>query len=173
MRFPIEGRRVLLRPFADRDAEQAHRIFGDAEVMRWVGDGPLADVAATEAVLRQYATHQARHGFSFWAVVERASGALIGDAGLYMVEDGEVQLGYTLGRRWWGRGYATEAGRLCVAAAFGELGLPELCAVVEPENRQSIRVLEKLGFTADGRRLAYGREHLVYRLRRPGARRRA
>ena len=166
MQFPLAGERLDLRPFAPGDVAAAHTILGDPLVMRWVGHGALRTPSATEAVLREYMAHQERHGFSFWAVIERSSGRLIGDAGLFHVS-GEVQLGYTLGAEWWGLGYGTEAAGLCLAPAFGELGLTELAAVVEPENERSVHVLEKLGFARDGRCLAYGREHLVYRMRGP------
>ncbi|MBD4819353.1 GNAT family N-acetyltransferase, partial [Xanthomonas citri pv. citri] len=79
----------------------------------------------TAQMLSDYAAHQARHGFAFWAVIERASGELVGDAGLEVTDQG-VELGYTLARGRWGRGLATEAGRLCVEAADGPLGLRRL-----------------------------------------------
>ena len=91
--------------------------------MRYVATGPMTDIAVTERLLADYTAHQLRHGYSFWAVIERASGALIGDAGLYRTPAGEVELGYTLGAAWWGRGYATEAASRWLAFAFGELGL--------------------------------------------------
>jgi RimJ/RimL family protein N-acetyltransferase len=130
--------------------------------MRHVGQGHAVDLAGAAAMVAEYAEHQRRHGFSFWAVVERASGELIGDAGLYRM-GGEVELGYTLGRAWWGRGYATEAARACLEIAFGELGLPSLIAVVDPANPASTRVLEKLGFHEGAPRIAYGRPHRTFR----------
>jgi ribosomal-protein-alanine N-acetyltransferase len=159
--------RLRLRPFEPHDLDAIHRVYSDPAVMRWVGTGPVADRATTERMLAGYAAHQRGHGFSFWAVMESASGALIGDAGLHRTAGGEVELGYTLGRAWWGRGYATEAGRAWLAAAFGELGIDEVIALAEPQNVASLRVLEKLGLRRDGRRTAFGREHLLYRIRPP------
>jgi RimJ/RimL family protein N-acetyltransferase len=106
--------------------------------------------------------HQAQHGFGFWAVEERATGALVGDAGLERTLRGEVELGYTLARAVWGRGYATEAGELCLAEAR-ELGLRELVGLVDVRNPASVRVLERLGFHPDDERVAYGRPHRVLR----------
>lgn len=158
--------RLRLRPLGPGDLDAIHRVYSDAEVMRWVGTGPVADRATTERMLAGYTAHQRGHGFSFWAVLERASGALIGDAGLHRTAAGEVELGYTLGREWWGRGYATEAGRAWLAAAFGELGIEEVIALAEPPNAASQHVLEKLGLRRDGTRVAFGREHLLYRITR-------
>ena len=140
-----------------------HAIYSDPEVMRYVATGPMTDIAVTERLLDDYSAHQQRHGFSFWAVFERSTGALIGDSGLYRTPAGEVELGYTLGARWWGRGYATEAAGRWVSVAFEELGITEIVALAEPANVGSLRVLEKLGMRRDGERLAFGRPHAVFR----------
>lgn len=150
------------------DVAAIHAVYSDPEVMRHVGHGPVGGLAETEATLAAYIEHQERHGFSFWAVVERQSGALIGDAGLYSAEAAadEIELGYTLGAARWGRGYATEAARACLDVGFRELALDEILAVADPANAASVHVLDKLGMVAAGRRHAYGRPHLLYRLRR-------
>jgi [ribosomal protein S5]-alanine N-acetyltransferase len=168
LRLPLLTPRLELRPFAPPDAPAMHAVYSDPVVMEHVGDGPVTEPAETEAMLGQYIAHQAQHGFSFWAVVERASGALIGDAGLYLLEGGgpEVELGYTLGAAWWGRGYGTEAAGACLAAGLGPLGLDEIVAVADPANAASVRVLEKLGMRLVGPRDAYGRTHVLYRARR-------
>jgi [ribosomal protein S5]-alanine N-acetyltransferase len=104
---------------------------------------------------------------AFWALIERETGDLIGDAGLGLVEGigPEHELGYTLGPRWWGRGYATEAARAVRDHALGPLALPEVLALVRPANAASINVLEKIGMERMGTRHAYGAEHLVYAAR--------
>ena len=164
--FPISGPTVELRPFVLSDAPQVHRAYSDPEVMRYVGRGAVGDLATTEAMVRQYMAHQDAHGFGFWAVVDRATGDVIGDAGLALTLHGEVEMGYTLGRAWWGAGRGTEAAGLCVGAAFGELRIEALRALVEAPNRASRHVVEKLGFHQDGVTVAFDREHIVYRLAR-------
>ncbi|WP_114854129.1 GNAT family N-acetyltransferase [Brachybacterium sp. YJGR34] len=167
LELPLTGERILLRPFVEADAAAAHRVYGDAEVMRYVGEGHPASREQTAQMIADYRRHQQRHGYAFWAVVERSTGELIGDAGLERTGHG-VELGYTLGRRWWGRGLATEAARLCVAAAFGPLALPRLVALADAENPASVRVLTTLGFADDGTVSAYGRPHRRLVLERPG-----
>lgn len=156
--FPLLGERVLLRPFEQADAPAAHSVYGDAEVMRYVGEGGAVGRAETARMIAGYRRHQDQHGFAFWAVVDRQSGTLIGDAGLEVTAHG-VELGYTLARRWWGRGLATEAARLCLSAAAGPLALPRLVALADVENPASARVLEKIGFAQRERRAAFGRAH--------------
>jgi ribosomal-protein-alanine N-acetyltransferase len=155
-----------LRPFADGDVVAMHRIYSDPVVMRYVATGAAANIAATERLLRDYGVHQRAHGFSFWGMVERASGMLIGDAGLYRTPTGEVELGYTLAVAAWGRGYATEAASAWLEAAFGPLGITEVIALAEPANGASLRVLEKVGMQRTGERSAFGRPHVAFRIQR-------
>jgi RimJ/RimL family protein N-acetyltransferase len=159
----LETPRLLLRPFGPGDAENVHPIYSDPVVMRYVATGPMTDFAVTQRLLDDYGAHQKRHGYSFWAVIERSSGQLIGDAGLYRTPAGEVELGYTLGAAWWGRGYATEAASRWVSVAFDELGIDEVVALAEPANIASLHVLTKLGLIRDGERIAFGRPHAVFR----------
>ena len=131
-------------------------------------DGPL-DQTASERELARLIEHQARHGFSFWAVTDRESGLLAGECGLYLLEGRgpEVELGYSFGTRWWGRGYAVEAARATLGEAFGPLGLERVIAITRPENHRSQRVLERLGFARTGTRLAYGHRQQAYELASP------
>jgi RimJ/RimL family protein N-acetyltransferase len=160
--------RLRLRPFTAADEVVVHAIYADPEVMRWVGNGAHRTVAETRRALRAYADALRTRGYGFVAVVERSTGAVIGDAGLHPLggRGPDVELGYTLARSAWGRGYATEVAGALVEHAFGALGMPRVLAQVEPENVRSRRVLEKLGMTQRGVRLAYGRPHLLYGVER-------
>jgi ribosomal-protein-alanine N-acetyltransferase len=162
--LPIRTERLELRALTMADAPAAHRFYGDPEVMRWVAGGALPDLAATEAMLRQVIAHERLRGFSWWAVVELASGELVGDAGLssYAGRGPGVEMGYTFAREAWGKGYATEAAIASLRAAFGPLGLRRVVAVVRPENVASQRVLQKAGMVPDGRVDYHGAEHLRY-----------
>jgi RimJ/RimL family protein N-acetyltransferase len=162
----LETPRLKLRPFGSGDAPLVHRVYSDPDVMRYVATGPMADLSVTERLLQDYEAHQQRLGYSFWAVIERASGELIGDSGLYRTPAGEVELGYTLGMPWWGRGYATEAASAWLSCAFGSLEISEVVALAEPANVASMRVLEKLGMRRAGERIAFGRPHAVFRTQR-------
>jgi [ribosomal protein S5]-alanine N-acetyltransferase len=160
--IPILTERLEIRAFEPSDLHALHAVYGDPEVTRWMP--AYSTIEHTRRALEKHVAGGRAGGPALWAVVERSSGELIGDAGLALL-DGvgpEVELGYTLGRRWWGRGYATEAARACLAEAFGPLGLKRVVAVVRPENDASIHVLEKLGMTREGTRFAHGAEHLLY-----------
>ena len=154
--------RLLLRPFTPADVEIVHPIYSDPEVMRYVATGPLADITHTQRLVEDYSDHQYLHGYSFWAVIEQSSGALIGDAGLYRTPAGEVELGYTLGKAWWGRGYATEGARAALEYARGVLARDRVISLIHPDNAASARVASRLGATAEGSTELFGRPAVVY-----------
>jgi RimJ/RimL family protein N-acetyltransferase len=166
----LKTARLHLRPFIAADEPAIHAVYADPEVMRYVGHGAHRTPAETASALRTYADILAARGYSFVAVCRRDTGELLGDAGLHPLGSTgpDVELGYTLARAAWGRGYATELGQALVEYAFETLGVPRVTAQVEPANEASRRVLEKLGMTVRGQRTAYGRPHLLYALERPG-----
>ena len=161
--------RLRLRPFTQADHQAIHAVYADPEVMRYVGHGPHRTMSETANALRIYGEVLERRGFSFLAVTERDGGAVVGDGGLHPLagQGPDVELGYTLARGVWGRGYATELGRALVEHAFGQLRVSRVVAQVEPANLASRRVLEKLGMSERELRTAYGRPHLLYAVERP------
>jgi RimJ/RimL family protein N-acetyltransferase len=136
--------------------------------MRWVGHGAHRTTAETRAALRGYADSLAARGYGFVALLDRESGALIGDAGLHPLggRGPDIEVGYTLARPAWGRGLGTEAARALADHAFATLGAPRVVAQVEPDNHASRHVLEKLGMTERAMRIAHGRPHLLYGVER-------
>ncbi len=155
---PLRTERLELRRLAAADLEPLLEVFGDPEVMRFVGAerAPLdaAQLAASQATAER---HWALHGYGPLAVAERDSGRLVGEAGLQILEAGpDVELTYTFARAAWGRGYATEAARAVLRWAFAGLLLPRVEAVADPANDASLRVLEKLGMRSLGPRECYG-----------------
>jgi RimJ/RimL family protein N-acetyltransferase len=163
----IETKRLSLRPFRLDDAVAAHTWFGDPIVMRYTPTGADSSVEKTRDRLADYETHQVRHGFSKWLVIERSSGQSMGDAGLLVLEkEGWIDLGFRFRQPFWGRGLATEVGAAWVAAAFDDLGLDELGAFVHSENAASLRILEKLGFRAGRRDRVLGMPAICFTLHR-------
>jgi ribosomal-protein-alanine N-acetyltransferase len=163
--------RLRLRPFTAADRDAIHAVYADPEVMRYVGNGAHRTLEETDTALRIYGDVLARVGYSFLAVTELDGGALVGDGGLYPLsgQGPDVELGYTLARGAWGRGYATELGRALVDYAFEVLHVPRVVAQVEPANVASRHVLEKLGMSERELRTAYGRPHALYAVDRAQA----
>ena len=155
--------RLLSRVFTLHDVPAVRAgLYSDATAMRFIG-GPHT-YERTRQGIAGYIEHQRTAGYSFWAVEELATGDVIGEAGLYPMNGTgpDIEVGYALGTRWWGRGYATEAGRAILGAAFEHLGVPRVVAVAKRENTASLRVLGKLGFRQEGERDAWGARQLFF-----------
>ena len=105
-------------------------------------------------------------GGGLWCISNKSTGDFLGLTLLLYTDDRtEVEFGYRLLPRFWGRGYATEAGRAVVNHAFGDLGLTALCAIIHPDNTASSTVAEKLGFAQKGHttRLGFNLDHYMLR----------
>lgn len=148
--------RLVLRRWQESDLDRLAEIYADPEVMRFIADGSVRSREETAAALEKLERQWEARGFGLFAVVERATGELAGWAGLAVPEFlpevlPAVEIGWRLGRRFWGRGFATEAAREVVRFAFGEAGLDRLVSICHPENHASARVMEKLGMREDRR----------------------
>lgn len=140
-------KRLTLRGFTHGDLEAYHReIQGDADVMRFlVGRAPRA-LDEVPARIDYVLNHWQDYGYGIWAVTERSTGEFMGQAGLNMIEGTQdCEIAYALGKRFWGRGYATEAVRACIRHAFETVSLQQLWGVAYPENEGSRRVMTKAG----------------------------
>jgi ribosomal-protein-alanine N-acetyltransferase len=166
--LPLHTERLILRPFADDDMERLLEVFGDPEVMRFVGRGVPLDRDGLAASQARVLEHWRRRGFGPLAVVERATGRLVGEGGLQLLEGGpDVEVTYTLARSVWGRGYATEVAAAVLEWGFGRLGLRRIVGVAYPDNSASQRVLEKVGMRRLGLRRCYGADLVEYVAERP------
>jgi ribosomal-protein-alanine N-acetyltransferase len=167
MTLPILTERLEIRPYRAEDVERIHEVlYGNAQARLLTGG--VSDIDETRSAIERFIERGRLDGYSYWAVIERDSGQLIGEAGLKPLEDHgpEVELGYAFGPASWGRGYATEAGRAILGAAFGPLGLEQVVAVTREANTASQRVIAKLGFIPAGRRHVYGDDLMFFVLER-------
>jgi RimJ/RimL family protein N-acetyltransferase len=162
---PIETERLLIRELRETDVDGAHRVYGDPEVMRYVGaDGLPRTRKQSAAGVARMMDGQRRNGFGLWAVELRETGEMIGVCGVVHVDGAgpDVELVYEFQRSAWGKGYATEAARACLDAALGPLGLKRVVALAYRENAQSIRIMQKLGMRDAGTVEAYGHDLVCY-----------
>jgi RimJ/RimL family protein N-acetyltransferase len=160
--------RLLLRQRHEDDMPAMLRMDADSEVMRFL-DGPRTDTAAHETEIRARIRKDFGPGLGYWSVFPRDRPAqFLGYISLHRMPDYEddIELGYRFCRSAWGLGFATEAATACLDHAFLTLALPEVLAVIDPGNLRSLHVIGRLGFHAAGRRGAYGKDLLLYRLDR-------
>lgn len=144
----FETNRLAVRPKEAGDAPAMHTVYSDAEVMRYSG-GAFTTLERTRTFVAAHVRHQESYGFSMWSLVRRTTGDLVGDVGFLVCDQG-VEIGWHLRRASWGRGYATEAARACLAHGFDRLGFSRVLAFVEIPNTASVRVIEKLGMHVVG-----------------------
>ena len=165
----LETPRLLLRMLRESDLNAYAAMLADPEVMRHLGDGrPLSRPEAWRNLALMVGHWQLR-GYGLWGVEERATGELVGRIGLWNPEGWPgLEVGWTLRRASWGRGFAAEGARAAVRYGFEEMRLPELISLIRPDNTRSIRVAERLGERFDGTVELLGSVAQVYRLRRDG-----
>jgi RimJ/RimL family protein N-acetyltransferase len=148
--FTLESQRLLLRPPGANDLGSIVALMGDWEVVKNLSrpPHPYLESHAREFLARQEEGRAKGADFVF-AIVRKADGALAGCAGLHLRETG-FELGYWLGKPFWGFGFATEAAREVLAFGFRNLRAEIIEAGWFHDNPASGRVLEKLGFRRTG-----------------------
>jgi [ribosomal protein S5]-alanine N-acetyltransferase len=140
----IATERLVLRPFHRSDAAQFTRLAGDWAVASMTSDIPYP-------LSQSQAMAWLRPGRGEVRFAIELNGQLIGGAGYYRRRSGAAELGFWLGRPWWGRGYATEATQAIVRYGFETRRLPGFTSSHFVDNWASAGVLRKLGFEPVGR----------------------
>ncbi|GGX65588.1 N-acetyltransferase [Streptomyces anandii JCM 4720] len=138
---------IRLRVPTDEDAVAWHRVFDDAEVMEFLGGKP-AELSVYEELTARQRRHDAERGFCLWTVLDE-SGRVVGFTGAQPWErewgpTGEIEIGWRLGREYWGRGYVTAAARTALER-LRTAGLADVVAMVDAGNARSVAVTERLG----------------------------
>jgi len=160
----LETPRLLLRGFRQTDFEAYAAMMSDPDVTRYLGDGrPLNRVDAWRQ-LAMFAGHWQLRGFGLWAVEERSTGQFIGRIGCFEPEGWPAfEIGYTLARHAWRKGYASEGASAALEYARSTLGRDEITSVIKTGNAGSIAVATKLGATLGETVEFYNGTALVYR----------
>lgn len=168
MAVPESFRTVRLRaeriePRHFLDLLSLHR---NAEVMAELGG--IRDEEETSLYLSRNLKHWEEYGFGVWMLQELHAGDVVGRVILRHLLVGdmdEVEVGFALVPRLWGRGLAAEAAAACLGFARAELDLESVVAVTTPNNRASRRTLSGLGFLHESALTIDGTACLLYRLR--------
>ncbi|MEL6256321.1 MAG: GNAT family N-acetyltransferase [Bacteroidota bacterium] len=141
----LETPRLLLREFLLSDAQDMYELNRDIEVVQYTGDHSFESLEAAEEFLRNYDPYS-KTGMGRWLVIRKSDHACLGWCGLKWHEGDWIDLGYRFFKKYWNQGYASESSTYCLKYGFTKLKLDEIFATVMPENKASVRVLEKLGF---------------------------
>ena len=147
----LKSARLQLRRIVPEDAPSLHLAFGDAESMRFWDSPPTADVAETEVRLRRsQAIETTWH--ATWAILRASDNAFMGMVNYHAWQswNHRLGLGWILIPNARRHGYMEEAVRVVLGHCFGVLDTHRVEAEIEPENKASIRLAERLGFQREG-----------------------
>ena len=154
----LETERLILRKPETDDLDGYAEIWGDPEVVRFLGGRTLSPdevPAGIERMVKQWE----RHGVGLFSVLRKDDERLVGRVG-YLLWDSkrwvnamheeldeplELEIGWVVASAFWNQGYATEAAIACRDHALGSLGRNRVISLIAPANVASIRVAEKIG----------------------------
>jgi RimJ/RimL family protein N-acetyltransferase len=143
----LETPRLMLRKLTLDDAAFMLDLLNQPSFIQFIGNRGVRTLNDTRAcVSNRYMVNYERFGFGIYLTALKETHAPIGICGLVKRDALEhVDIGYAFLPQYWSRGYAFEAASAVMAYAKNELGIERVVGIVTPENRASIRVLEKLG----------------------------
>ena len=170
MTIVLETKQLIFKLAVADDLDSLHALLSDADVMKYVGNGKTRSREEVKSWLDDIIAYQKKHGFSFYSVFEKATNEYVGRAGLihlaFNEQQPDIEVGYTLHKKFWGKGYATEIAKALIQYGFNKLNLSKLVAVTYPENIQSRRVLEKAGMRYMKQSLYRGITVSLYEIRK-------
>ena len=161
----LKTERLLLRPPEASDMAAMVALANDYDVAKNLSTmpHPYCEEDARSFLAREQDGRARGSDFTF-AITRAADGAFMGVTGAHLRDSGYFEMGYWLGRPYWGQGYATEAARKVAAFLFHSLKTTQVTAGYFHDNPAPGHVLEKVGFRPDGasQRNCMARGHTVY-----------
>lgn len=148
MGVTIETDELILRELTMDDLQALHLILSDQETMQYY-PAPF-ELNKTRNWINWNIENYSRYGFGLWAVIIKETGQFIGDCGItmQMILDNSVpEIGYHIDKRFWNKGYATQASKACLRYAFDVAKFDKVYSYQKYTNIPSRRVAEKMGMT--------------------------
>lgn len=148
----FESARLLARRFGPRDLAEFVAMRADPAVARFQGWENYGEADGRRFLAELAQMEPGQPGWFQFALEEKTTGAFVGDCGLNVNADNPAlaRIGYTVARRFWNQGFATEAVAALSAYAFASFPIERITASVDPRNGASCRVLEKAGYVQVG-----------------------
>ena len=150
--FILETERLYMREMTQDDFPLLCKYLQDPEVMMEVFEHVFSDAEVQEGIDKQFMRYE-KYGFGVWAVILKENGEFIGQCGLSMqpCNDEELlELGYIFQKKYWHKGYATEAAIACREYAFNELDADEVFSLIRDTNTASQNVAKRNGMDIRG-----------------------
>ncbi len=148
----IKSSRLSLRAITPADVADFYAVYSNPEVMRYWSTPPLPNIDAASKLINKICKDIEQDEILKWGIALRPEGNLIGSVTLFHLDftHRRAEIGYALGRAYWGNGYMQETLKAVLNHAFTALNLHRIEADVDPRNVASMRTLERLGFQREG-----------------------
>ncbi len=164
----LETQRLVLQPLTVDDVDNLLGIFSDSEAMRYYP--ATKNRQETEAWIQWNLDSYSQQGYGLWAAIFKDSGQFVGQCGLVLQRNvegqDEVEIGYSFLRKYWNRGFATEAASASRDYGFEQFGLKRIVSLIHPQNRASRRVAEKVGMSYEKEIDRWNKRICVYAIER-------
>ena len=153
MKAGIETNRLILRELEMTDDTSMFQLDSDADVHKYLGNNPVKTIEESRQIIAMIQQQYKDYGIGRWAMIEKSSNDFIGWAGLKFITEPinnhvhYYDLGYRLVKRYWGKGFATEAAQAALDYGFTVLKQDFIYGIAVVENTASIHVLQKAGLT--------------------------
>jgi len=145
----FETERLILRPTTEEDAPFVLELMNTPKWLQFIGDRNVKNLTDAKVYIAKKMRPQLqRQGYSNYTVVRKIDGAKMGSCGLYDREGlNGIDIGFAFLPEYEGKGYAYEASKRVLEAAFNEFGLTSIKAITTKSNKKSQHLLKKLGLT--------------------------
>ncbi len=155
----LHTERLHLRKMKVSDSPCLLKIWSDPEVTKFMNIGNFTDENQAKDMIKLLDEFSLDNKAIRFSIIEMESNEIIGSCGFNSLdfENEKAEIGYDIARAFWGSGYASEAISALLDYAFSTLKLNRIEAKVEPENVNSVKVLQKLNFMFEGTLRRYER----------------
>lgn len=151
--FPeIETSRLILKEIVKKNDKEIFDIFSDKEVMKYYDIEPLDTIEAARKLIQMFDRRFMNKKGIRWGIFLKSNNQLIGTCGYQSVNKQSLraEIGYELLKKYWKKGLMKEALQAIIEFGFNEMSFNRIQALVEPENRNSIYLLHRIGFKEEG-----------------------
>ena len=158
----LETERLILRPFRLEDAELMYRNWAsDPEVTKFLTWPAHANVELTRSLVEQWVSNYEQPNYYNWAIELKEIGEAIGNISVVRLQENieAADIGYCMGKAWWGNEIMPEALCAVVDFLFVEVGFNRIAACHDINNPKSGRVMDKAGMKQEGILRACGRNN--------------
>ena len=162
----VESERFIYRKYEDRDLEFLASMLSNVEMMKFIGEGNPRDIQQAKEFLAWIYGHYHRSDeYGLKLMIRKSDGARVGHAGIVPQQiEGieELEIGYWIARDYWGKGYASEAAQTFKMRGDEIIKANRLISLIQPANKASRKVAEKIGMALEKEIMLKGKEVCVY-----------